>query len=110
MRSVYTNVTDIDAFTGSMSEKSVTGGIVGPTIACILGTQFKNPKEGDRFFFSHPSYGSYASPSYESKNEKGLTSNLRTLVRNLRLSDVLCNNIQGEGSIRFIHKNHLVVK
>ena len=93
MRSVYTNVTDIDAFTGSVSEKSVAGGIVGPTIACILGTQFKNLKEGDRFFFSHPSDGS--------NNEKGLSATLRTLVRNRRLSDVFCNNIQGEESIKY---------
>ena len=92
MRSVYTDVTDIDAFTGSMSEKSVAGGIVGPTIACILGTQFKNLKEEDRFFFSHKSHGS--------KNEKGLSTRLRILVRNQRLSDVLCNNIQGKESIR----------
>ena len=94
MRNVYTNVADIDAFTGSMSEKSVVRGIVGPTIACILGIQFKNLKEGDRFFFSHPSNGS--------KKEKGLLKPLRTLVRNRRLSDILCNNIQGGESIRLI--------
>ena len=103
MRDVYTNVNDIDAFTGSISEKSVTGGIVGPTIACILGTQFKNLKEGDRFFFSHPSNGS--------KNEKGLSTRLRTLVRNRKLSDILCNNIQGNESIRSIFNEiHLAVK
>ena len=95
MRSVYTNVADIDAFTGSMSEKSVEGGIVGPTIACILGTQFKNLKEGDRFFFTHPSDDA-------GSNERGLPATLRTLVRNRRLSDVLCNNIQGDESIRLI--------
>ena len=93
MRSVYTNVADIDAFTGSISERSVAGGIVGPTIACILGKQFKNLKEGDRFFFSHPSDGS--------NNEKGLSATLRALVRNRRLSDIFCNNIQGEGSIKY---------
>ena len=103
MRSVYTNVADIDAFTGSMSEKSVAGGMVGPTIACILGIQFKNLKEGDRFFFSHPSQGS--------KNEKGLPAFLRTLVRNRRLSDILCKNIQGKQSIRYIfNKKYLGVK
>ena len=42
MKSVYTSVADIDVFTGAMSEKSVSGGLVGATIACVLGKQFKN--------------------------------------------------------------------
>ena len=48
MRSVYTNVEDIDAFTGAISEIPVSGGLVGPTVACILGQQFKNLMLGDR--------------------------------------------------------------
>ena len=48
MRSVYTNVEDIDAFTGAISEIPVSGGLVGPTVACILGLQFKNLITGDR--------------------------------------------------------------
>ena len=48
MKSVYTNVEDIDAFTGAISEIPVSGGLVGPTVACILGTQFKNLMIGDR--------------------------------------------------------------
>ena len=52
MRSVYTDVRDIDAFTGAMSEKAVEGGLVGPTIVCILGIQFKVLMEGDRLLIS----------------------------------------------------------
>ena len=48
MESVYEDVDDIDAFTGAMSEIPVTGGLVGPTLACILGQQFKNLMIGDR--------------------------------------------------------------
>ena len=48
MKSVYTNVEDIDAFTGAISEIPVSGGLVGPTVACILGLQFKNLITGDR--------------------------------------------------------------
>ena len=49
MKSVYTNVEDIDAFTGAISEIPVSGGIVGPTVACILGHQFQNLMIGDRY-------------------------------------------------------------
>ena len=48
MKSVYTDVHDIDAFTGVISETSVPGGLVGPTVACILGIQFRNLMSGDR--------------------------------------------------------------
>ena len=48
MASVYTKVEDIDAFTGAMSEIPVTGGLVGPTLACILGQQFQSLMVGDR--------------------------------------------------------------
>ena len=88
LRSVYTNVEDIDPFTGAISETSVQGGLVGPTIACILGEQFKNLMTGDRFFFTHPNGGS--------NNEKGLTSDRRNYVIRRKLSDIICNNIQGD--------------
>ena len=48
MESVYTNVEDIDAFTGAISEIPVPGGLVGPTVACILGKQFRDLLLGDR--------------------------------------------------------------
>ena len=48
MASVYAKVEDIDAFTGALSEMPVAGGLVGPTMACILGQQFKNLMIGDR--------------------------------------------------------------
>ena len=48
MASVYDNVKDIDAFTGAISEIPVSNGLVGPTVACILGKQFQNLMIGDR--------------------------------------------------------------
>ena len=60
---VYTNVEDIDLFTGGISEAPVEGGMVGATFACIIATQFSNIKKGDRFFFTHPENGQ--------QNEKG---------------------------------------
>ena len=48
MKSVYNKLEDIDAFTGAISEIPVPGGLVGPTVACILGQQFQKLMVGDR--------------------------------------------------------------
>ena len=87
MNSVYSDVADIDAFTGAMSETSVPGGLVGATIACILGNQFKNLMDGDRFFFTHRPEGI--------NSEKGLPPDLRSYALNRTLSDIICDNIEG---------------
>ena len=93
LREVYSNVEDIDAFTGSVSEVSVADGLVGATIACILGKQFRNLMVGDRFFFTHPNGGPH--------NEKGLPDSLKTMVRNRKLSDIICDNLELE-SVRYL--------
>ena len=87
MDSVYSDVADIDAFTGAMSETSVPGGLVGATVACILGHQFKNLMDGDRFFFTHRPEGI--------NSEKGLPPDLRSYALNRTLSDIICDNIEG---------------
>ena len=42
---------DIDLYAGGMTEKRVPGTYVGKTFACILGKQFQNLKQGDRFWY-----------------------------------------------------------
>ena len=91
IRSVYTKVEDIDAFTGAMSETQVPGGLVGATVACILGNQFKNLMAGDRFFFTHRSEGI--------GNEKGLNPDLRAYALNRTLTDIICDNIEDSSEI-----------
>ena len=44
---------DVDVFVGLVSETHVADSLVGPTLACLLGSQFEDIKFGDRFFFTH---------------------------------------------------------
>ena len=83
LRTVYTNVEDIDPYVGGVAERPVKGGVVGPTFAYIIGQQFQKIKEGDRFFFTHKQAGS-----------KGvLTEGLRAMIRKRTLHDLMCDNI-----------------
>jgi hypothetical protein len=42
---------DIDLFTGGLIEKTVNGALLGATLECLIGEQFKRLKYGDRFWF-----------------------------------------------------------
>lgn len=77
-RSVYSSVEDIDLFTGGIAEKSVKGGLVGPTFACIIGQQFNNLRRGDRFWYEN------------SREENGFTAGQLQQIRRVTLSQVLC--------------------
>ncbi|KAG6794565.1 hypothetical protein HZU73_10130 [Apis mellifera caucasica] len=77
-RSVYSSVEDIDLFTGGIAEKSVKGGLVGPTFACIIGQQFNNLRRGDRFWYEN------------SGKENGFTVEQLRQIRRVTLSQVLC--------------------
>ena len=79
MESVYQNVEDIDPFTGGAAEQPVSGGVVGPTFACLISKQFANIKEGDRLFFTH--------------QEDGLPAGLSSMIKRRTLADIICDNI-----------------
>ena len=51
----FRHVDDIDAFVGMVLETHLENAIVGPTLACILGHQFRDMKHGDRFFYTNKS-------------------------------------------------------
>ena len=60
-------VEDIDLFVGGLSERPLSGAVVGPTFGCLLGQQFQILKKGDRFW-----YENNIPPSAVAKGKKDL--------------------------------------
>ncbi|XP_026673359.1 uncharacterized protein LOC108629732 [Ceratina calcarata] len=78
---VYSAVEDIDLFTAGLAEKSVKGGLVGPTFACIIGQQFNNLRRGDRFWYEN------------SQQENSFTPGQLQQIRRVTLAQVLCTTM-----------------
>lgn len=82
LRGLYEHPSDVDLFTAGLAEKPVSGGLTGPTFACIKGRQFRELKEGDRFFFSHQ----------EETQPGGFTGEQFDNLRSRTMRDLLCDN------------------
>ncbi|NXX16818.1 PERM Myeloperoxidase, partial [Podargus strigoides] len=48
---LYGTPKNIDIWIGALAEPFVVGGRVGPLMACLIGTQFRNVRDGDRFWW-----------------------------------------------------------
>ncbi|RXG60218.1 hypothetical protein Avbf_11234 [Armadillidium vulgare] len=48
---VYRSVDDIDLWIGGITERPVRNGVLGPTFANIVGSQFQESMNGDRYFY-----------------------------------------------------------
>ncbi|XP_048255140.1 peroxidasin-like [Haliotis rufescens] len=78
--SVYTDTSKIDLYAGAMNEAPVTGGVVGPTFAYIMGQQFSDIRSGDRFW-------------YETTNTTiGFTADQLAEIDKITLARVICTN------------------
>jgi hypothetical protein len=47
----YRHPSDVDLWSGGVSERPLPGSMVGPTFACIIATQFSYSRRGDRFWY-----------------------------------------------------------
>ncbi|XP_018359587.1 PREDICTED: uncharacterized protein LOC108758877 [Trachymyrmex cornetzi] len=81
LKSLYSSVDDIDLFSAGLAEKSVIGGLVGPTFACIIAQQFSNLRRGDRFWYENPN------------SESSFTAGQLQQIRQVTLAQVLCQTM-----------------
>ncbi|RXG61788.1 Peroxidasin-like protein, partial [Armadillidium vulgare] len=54
LRQLYGHPGNVDIFVGGILEDQINGARIGPTFLCILIQQFKNLRDGDRFWYENP--------------------------------------------------------
>lgn len=77
---LYQTPEDIDLLVGALAEKPAPGTVFGPTISCMIATQFANLRISDRFWYEND-----LPPS-------SLNLNQLQAVRRVTLSGLLCAN------------------
>ncbi|GLG95232.1 Peroxidasin [Gryllus bimaculatus] len=87
-KKIYRDIDDVDLFPGAMSEKPVSGGLVGPTFACILAQQFSNLRRGDRFWYENGGFESSFTPAQLHQ------------LRKITLARILCDNLDSIDTIQ----------
>jgi len=83
MASVYSSTSDIDLFTGILSEELLPGALVGPTGACIIGLQFRELRQCDRLWYESGDPAVAFTPAQLAQ------------VRQQTLAKLLCRNTDG---------------
>lgn len=67
---------DIDLWSGGISEKPLSGALIGPTFACIIARQFANIRRGDRFWYDRAGLPSSFTPDQLYEIKKSLQSKI----------------------------------
>ena len=50
---IYETPEDLELWSAGVSENPVPGGLLGPTITCVIGRQWHNVRKGDRYLGEH---------------------------------------------------------
>ncbi|NRB62389.1 MAG: hypothetical protein HRU40_05050, partial [Saprospiraceae bacterium] len=80
--SLYKDINDVDAWVGMLSEdKQTANNLFGETITAFMALQFKNLRDGDRFFF---------------ENDPVLSEEDKASIRNTSLHDIIMRNTEIE--------------
>ncbi|KZS09370.1 Chorion peroxidase [Daphnia magna] len=78
--SIYDSPDDIDLWTAGVSERALTGSMVGPVFGCIIGQSFRDLRAGDRFWHENP------------KQPSSFTLEQLQEIRKVRLARIVCDN------------------
>eukprot|EP00118_Oscarella_pearsei_P019388 m.205827 g.205827 ORF g.205827 m.205827 type:complete len:786 (+) comp39662_c0_seq2:139-2496(+) len=104
LQNVYGSIKTIDLWVGGLSETSLEmslprskqdGGQLGPTFAVILAKQFRNTRDGDRFFWLNQ----HIDPT-KRLSRPVLTAAQREAIRNTNLATYLCNNVDNPATMK----------
>ncbi|CCD64694.1 peroxidase [Caenorhabditis elegans] len=76
LKVVYKHVDAIDMYVGSLLEDPVKDALVGPTLSCIIGEQFKRTRNGDRLWY---------------ENSKVFSPEQLLQIKKITMSRVLCD-------------------
>lgn len=80
LRKFYGLVDNVDLFAGGILETPLPGAVLGPTFSCLVATQFRNLRRGDRFW-------------YENENRyTGFTAAQLAEIRKVSLARLICDN------------------
>jgi peroxidase len=63
LKATFTDVDQIDLWTGGLSEKHVTGGLIGETFGKIIGDQFETLRDGDQHYYENVANGTFDAAS-----------------------------------------------
>ncbi|XP_077865815.1 peroxidasin homolog [Saccoglossus kowalevskii] len=77
LEDLYGHPNNIDLYIGALAEDPLEDSLLGPTFTCILAKQFKNTRNGDRFWYERPGY---------------LTPNQLASIKRTSLARVICDN------------------
>jgi len=80
LKTLYKDVNAIDMYVGGILEDPVQGALVGPTMACVIGHQFRQLRDGDRFFY---------------ENKKILSKDQIRQIKRASLVGILCSSSDG---------------
>jgi len=90
-RQLYKFVDDVDLFPAMLSELKSDNALVGPTLSCVLGTQFRDLKFGDRFWYE------------TNQRPAAFTPGQINEIRKVTLARVLCRNLRDTPKIGRAH-------
>jgi len=90
LKAIYGSVSNLDAFTGMLAEKHVTGSELGELQLAVWKDQFRAARDGDRFFYLNDPLQSYIRQNFGIDSRKTLAQVI-ALNSDIPLSDLNAN-------------------